>query len=396
MTLHDLSRDWDVVVVGAGVAGSVTAYRLARRGFSVLLVEKSAWPRAKVCGGCLNAASLQALHEAGLEDVVSSVPVYSQLRLASGKRQAVLELPVGRALSRRILDARLVEHAIDAGTCFLPETHAVLENTQDADADAKAFSREWRPVVLANGTDRVTLKARLVIGADGLGSRLLHGDSPKVMHVDVDKTSRIGLGTTLDNAPDFYHPGTIHMACGRHGYVGLVRVEEGRLSVGAALDPAWVKQCGGASFAVAQLLQTSGFALFDSLYEANWQGTPRMKRSHPCLGGERLLLVGDAAGYVEPFTGEGMGWALASAAAVEPLALDAIQQWQPGLVRQWTARHARIIGKRQRTCRRVSVLLRHPRLMATLLPLVNAVPTLAAPLTIGLNRRYRFSSKERK
>ncbi|MWJ28681.1 FAD-dependent oxidoreductase [Halomonas sp. ZH2S] len=391
MRLHSLSQKWDVIVVGAGVAGSVMAYRLARRGFSVLLVEKSVWPRHKACGGCLNAATLHALNEAGLEDVASTAPIYSRLRLASGKRQAVLGLPVGRAVSRRTLDARLVERAIDAGACFLPTTHASLTNTQGA--DTPAFSRECRPVVLDNATDRVTLGARLVIGADGLGSRLLRGDSVKVRHVD--KTSRIGLGTTLAEAPAFYYPDTIHMACGRHGYVGLVRVEGGQLNIGAALDPAWVKQCGGPTFAVVHLLQASGFALFDSLYEANWQGTPRMKRSHPCLGGERLLLVGDAAGYVEPFTGEGMGWALAGAAAIEPLALDAIQQWQPGLVRQWTARHARIIGKRQRTCWRVSALLRHPRLMATLLPLVNAVPTLAAPLTIGLNRRYRFSSKER-
>ena len=63
------ARSWDAVVVGAGPAGSVAARELARRGVSVLLVDKATFPRAKVCGCCLNAAALDTLAKIGLADL---------------------------------------------------------------------------------------------------------------------------------------------------------------------------------------------------------------------------------------------------------------------------------------------------------------------------------------
>ncbi|QJQ94544.1 MULTISPECIES: NAD(P)/FAD-dependent oxidoreductase [Halomonadaceae] len=388
MSLERLAREWDVVVIGAGVAGSVSAYRLACRGLSVLLVEKSLWPRDKPCGGCISAAALQALDDAGLGEVGHAGPPFSRLRLASGRHQALVGLPSGRAISRRLLDARLAERAEAAGVTFLTMTHARLEPV-GSDAQGRGGVRR---IALRQADKRFTVAARLVIGGDGLGSRLLHEDDAAALRVATN--SRIGMGATVDDAPGFYEQGTIHMACGRHGYVGLVRVEEGRLNLGAALDPNWVKRSGGPLAAVTAILDENAFPPIDALSAAQWQGTPHLTRRRSRLGAERVLILGDAAGYVEPFTGEGMGWAVAGAAAIEPLALQAVQAWRGELVDEWTARHAEVIRARQRSCRVISALLRRPWLVAAMLPLANAAPGMVAPFTSWLNRRYALDPRE--
>lgn len=384
MTLDALPREWDVIVVGAGVAGAVSAYRLARRGLSVLLVEKSRWPRNKVCGGCINAASLRMLADIGLTDIHQAGRPYSALCLASGRRHATLVLPAGLAISRRQLDAMLTERAVAAGARFVCATQAVL-----GPSDAHV-----RHVTLRQRHRQATVTAKLVLGCDGLGSRLLREAASE--RPTVAAGSRIGLGTTLAGAPDAYTPGAIHMACGRYGYVGLVRVEEDRLNIGAALDPAWVKRHAGPAAAVAGVLRGAGFTSFEALYAANWQGTPHLTRRCQRLGAERVLVLGDAAGYVEPFTGEGMGWALAGAAAVEPFALSAMDAWRDDLVTGWSARHAQVIRTRQRGCRGISMLLRRPWLVASLLPVMQAAPGAVAPLAAWLNRDYRLDAMEAK
>src|SRR5690348_16494808 len=92
----ELPRTWDVVVVGAGVAGAISALHLARSQLRVLLVEKSRWPREKVCGGCLNAAALRALANAGV--ALKDGCDYTRMRLACGTRAA--EFPLDRKSTR--------------------------------------------------------------------------------------------------------------------------------------------------------------------------------------------------------------------------------------------------------------------------------------------------------
>src|SRR4051812_35832232 len=85
-------RLWDVIAVGAGPAGAVAARELARRGASVLLVERATFPRPKVCGCCLNPWSLATLAGLGLGDLVAGlggVPLHN-MRLAAWGRQVML------------------------------------------------------------------------------------------------------------------------------------------------------------------------------------------------------------------------------------------------------------------------------------------------------------------
>lgn len=370
-----LPREWDVVVVGAGVAGALAALHLARSKLRVLLVEKLQWPREKVCGGCLNAAALRALAAAGV--VLKDGCDYTRMRLACRTRAAELPLPKGLAISRKRLDAMLVELATRAGARFVSDTRASL-------GDVTLHGRE---VLLKTGTATSSITAKVVLDCGGLASRLL----PEIPW-RIAPRARIGVGASVRDVPAWYRPGVIHMACARHGYVGLVRAENGTINIAAALDPAWCADVGGPDHAIARLLDSAGFPAIAELHDAHWHGTPHLTRTRIALGAERVLILGDAAGYVEPFTGEGMAWAIADAAAVAPLMREAVAHWDHSIVARWSTLHVRNVRARQRVCRGVSKLLRRPRLLGAALPVVNAAPAVISPLSAWLNRDFRLST----
>ena len=159
--------------------------------------------------------------------------------------------------------------------------------------------------------------------ATGLGQARFNGDTKVSSHPAVG--SRVGAGCTVDGFSNFYREGTVFMAVGQGGYVGLVRVEGGRLNVAAAYETNHVRHCGDPGAAAERILAEAGFASIPSLRDATWRGTlPLTRRTSP-IAGERFFLIGDATGYVEPFTGEGMAWALASGHAVAPLVVRALE-----------------------------------------------------------------------
>jgi menaquinone-9 beta-reductase len=175
------------------------------------------------------------------------------------------------------------------------------------------------------------------------------------------------------------------MAVGRRGYVGLVRVEDGRLNVAAAFEGDFLRGHARAGGAAAAVLAEAGFPAVAALDGADWLGTvPLTRRTRP-LAAERVFWLGDAAGYVEPFTGEGMGWALTAAHAVTPLALRAIGRWDPALPHAWSALHRRLVGRRQRLCRGLALLLRHPWPARLALELAARAPGMAGLLIDRVN-----------
>ena len=155
------------------------------------------------------------------------------------------------------------------------------------------------------------------------------------------------------------------MAVGRCGYVGLVRVEDDQLNVAAAFARELIKDCGSPGAAARTILAEAGFPSIPALASASWQGTvPLTRRTWP-VAGERFFVLGDAAGYVEPFTGEGMAWAMMCGKAAVPLARRAIDGWDPSLPREWTSLHRRLVARRQLLCRGLALMLRHPWLART-------------------------------
>jgi len=371
---HAVARRWDVVVVGAGPAGAIAAREAACRGLAVLLVDHVLFPRPKVCGCCLSAAALGVLETIGLGGVPTRLGArpLSLFQWAAGRQRASLPLPTGAALSRALLDAALVGEAVRRGVAFLPGVLATV------DPDRRFIRR----VILRQGEASVSVDTRVVVVADGLGGSALsrHRGFDSIAH----PASRLGAAAIAEQAPGWYRPGTIFMACGPGGYVGLVRLEDGRLNLAAALDPARVRQTGGVGAVVAQILRQADFPAIDARSALVWRGTPALTRRRARVADDRLFVIGDAAGYVEPFTGEGMAWAMASAVAVTPLVCEAAAQWTPSLAAQWTSRHRRLVRRRQATCRWITQALRDPRLAQTLVGAAARLPGVAIPVVRGL------------
>jgi flavin-dependent dehydrogenase len=364
-------RAWDVVVVGAGPAGALAARELARRHLTVLLVDKDRFPRWKVCGACLNGRALHTLARVGLGDLTTAhaaVPL-TGFHMATPGAASSLALPRGVALSRRAFDAALIEAAITAGSAFLPAVRAT----------PGPVTSDTRMVRLTHGGTEVSIAARVLVAADGLAGALAGGKATIAPH------SHVGAGTQVEDAPSFYQPGIIFMACAGPGYVGLVRQEDGRLDVAAAFAPQALPGVGPGRLA-EEALRAVGWPAIPGLAGLTWRGTPLLTRRAESLASERLFVVGDAAGYVEPFTGEGMAWALASAVAVAPLAAAAVTDWRPQLAHAWGQRYLRTVRARQIACRAAAGLLRSPTCTQMIVRLLRQAPWVAGPVVRFLNR----------
>lgn len=377
ITLDEAARrTWPVVVIGAGPAGATAARELARRGVDVLLVDRATFPRWKVCGCCLNGNALATLERIGLGDLpirYAACPL-ADMRLSTKGREARFTLTGGVSLSRETFDAALADEATRAGAAFLPGTTATL-------ASVTATARR---VKLSNRDSQRYVEARVLLAADGLGGTLLARAGEN--EARPEPGARIGAGAVSADAPDFYRRGTLYMTCGAGGYLGLVRLEDGRLDLAAAFDADWLRQRGGPGAAASELLAHTGWPSPPDIQALAWRGTPALTRQARRVAAERVFVLGDAAGYVEPFTGEGIAWALASGAAVVPFAIRAAAAWQYDLTREWAARYRRVVSQRQTACRAAAAVLRHPILMGAVVAVLSRVPSLAAPFVRHLNR----------
>ncbi|MGE5193380.1 MAG: NAD(P)/FAD-dependent oxidoreductase [Deltaproteobacteria bacterium] len=372
---------WDALVVGAGPAGALAARQAALAGKRVLLVDSRSFPRAKVCGACLNGQALAVLKSVGLGTLSQSlggVPL-DRFDVRSQGRGVQVALPEGIAVSRLCFDAALVQAAVAADTAFLPETFASLGDI------AGTGGNECRIVTLRyRDGSPVETRARVVLAADGLAHASLREHEEFSSRVAAG--SRIGLGGQVSDYPIEYGPGTIFMAVSRHGYAGLVRVEDRLLNVAAAVAPDFVRGAGGPPQALAAVLHEAGFPPIPALAAADWHGTlPLTRRTHRTAA-RRILLLGDAAGYVEPFTGEGMAWAFAAAAASTPFVERGLANWDVALEDDWHATLRRLVLRRQRWCRALAWALRHPLAIRLVMGTVSLVPSLAAPIVRGLNK----------
>lgn len=394
--------DWDAIVIGAGPAGTVAARQLALNGRRVLLLDKKRFPRRKVCGACLNHSAVTLLEQIGLGDVVRECrgPEIQRFDLRAASRRLSLPLPTGRAISRAVLDQRLVEAAIRTGVTFQDGVVATVSNPMN---DRRIV--EWKSLtdIVRDPPDRASDRladeptqpdarafrhlnsatAKVVLAADGLGHPSLCGLAD--VRERVAKHSRLGAGCEVTEFPAEYVPGVIHMAVGCGGYVGLVRVESGALNIAAAFDARLVRDAGGPARAAAIVLAQAGFPAIPAMAEAEWLGTPTLTRSTTPVAAERLFVLGDAAGYVEPFTGEGIGWALASSVALAPIADQACEGWQTSFVKAWSREHARIVRRRQRACRMLAAILKSPTGVRLAMFLLPKMPSLLRPIVHGVS-----------
>ena len=177
------------------------------------------------------------------------------------------------------------------------------------------------------------------------------------------------------------------MGCTPAGYVGVVRLEDGRLDVAMALDrragPNLRRNRRRWPFRFWSQPASPAPPLWA---EANFRGTPYLTRRRGRVAADGLVVIGDAAGYVEPLTGEGMAWAMQQAIVAAPLISAAIARSEPQLTHQWQQQYEAAFRYRRTVCRAASWLRRNYRFGDLVLGLLARMPGLAAPWVRAVNR----------
>jgi flavin-dependent dehydrogenase len=375
---------WDVVVLGAGPAGCLAARQLALTQLRVLLVERRRLPRFKVCGGCLGGAALDLLTQLGLGHLPSRCGgvTLQRMRLASGGKTA--EFPIGKrvAVCRKEFDHLLAQEAVQAGATLHDETVGVL---------LPAASSTCRSVQLQQTHFQQTVRTRAVIMATGLAP------SAPDCSTTIAANSFIGLSTTVESSDRFADCPLLQMACSNDGYVGLAPLGGGRLDIAAALNPRSLARTKSPPQLVERILIESGIAPLHGLEKAAWRGTPALTQQTRPLATHRCILIGDAAGYVEPFTGEGIGWAMQSALDAAGFVLVQLDHWNSRAVQRWARDYAAALRRRQLHCRAVTALLRHSAVRTIAIHALNVAPGLARPIVNRLDhplqRSHSFASR---
>jgi flavin-dependent dehydrogenase len=356
----------DVLVIGAGPAGTLAAIAAARGGARVLLAERAAFPRQKVCGCCLSGEALATLASLGAGAAVADAMPIGAVLLAADGHEASITRRAGAAISRAWLDARLAAIAGEAGAEV--RTSCPVARHADGTWDVGGTAVRARCAVVADG-----LSGHALDGVPGFGWR-------------VSARSRMGFGALVPASAVRCGAGEIRMHVARGGYAGAVLLPCGQVDIAAAAVPAAVRDAGGpAAWAIAAL----GGAVRepDALRTAAWRGAPTLTRRRRRIAGPGIVVAGDAAAYVEPFTGEGMGWAMSTGAAAGALAA-AVARGRASAA-DWPALHARISRAGRARCRAISLLLRSPLAVRTAIAVAAALPRTAETVAarVGMARR---------
>ncbi|HEY0811496.1 MAG TPA: NAD(P)/FAD-dependent oxidoreductase [Longimicrobiales bacterium] len=301
-----------MVVVGGGPAGSMTAMLLARAGYEVTLLERQHFPRAKPCGDCLSPGANPVLKRLGVwDDVVHARPArLTGWQLTSPGHisfQAYFsditndsEVTAALAISRDRLDSVLLDHARKAGVDVQQGVH-VTNVLRSPDGRVEG--------VIFQGVDRGNrVKARLTVGADGLRSVIARRLNAHVRRPRLRKASftmHIDLPTSSDNL------GVMRIA--RDACLGIAQVDSHALThnVTLVLNHGSYDARAGVRSIVAAGLKRFGLELPDADTEILTSGPFDWPSRQSVFDG--AALVGDAAGYYDPFTGQGIFQALRSA-----------------------------------------------------------------------------------
>ena len=374
-----MQKLWDVLIIGAGPAGGLAALDCAKKGLRVMLVEQRSFPRWKVCGCCFNNQAQAILSSRGENNLIEECggQTLDRLRLGLRGREATLALPNGFVLSRERFDQALIEAAIKAGAS------ARFRMTAHVEAASPGYRRVRLKDHHSGNTSHVN--ARVVLVAAGLSQHCLPKNEAGQSRVR--KQSRHGAGCVVDDDTNHYPSGAIHMAIGDQGYVGLVRREDGLLNLAGAFDRDALSQGQGTMDAAHKILKQAGFPVPQALQGGQrWQLTAALSRNSNVVAGERFLVMGDAAGYVEPFTGEGMAWALTAGAAAAPFVLEGMERWTRNLEKRWKTTLQVHIGRRQTVCKALSSVLKRPATTAVLFEVVKRWPSVAESIVSSLNK----------
>jgi geranylgeranyl reductase family protein len=334
------SDDADVIVVGAGPGGSAAAYHCAAAGLSVLLLDKASFPRDKICGDGLTPRAVAELVRMG-------VPIREEdgwirntgLRVVGGGH--VIELPwpelssypsYGLARARMSFDHLLVEHARAAGAKVQERTNVTGPLLDERTGRVIGVEANLLDLDGRRTGEQVTYRAPVVIAADGVSARLATGmglekrmDRPMGVAVRTYFRTPRHADPMMESQLELWDgkPGeSNHMP----GYGWIFSLGDGTANVGLGSV--------SSTAAATKVDYKDLFAKWMVNAPEEWEFTPEnqlgpvrgaalpMGFNRGPLYGRGLMLVGDAAGMISPFNGEGIAYALQAGR----VAADAIVQ----------------------------------------------------------------------
>jgi menaquinone-9 beta-reductase len=292
-----MGTDFDVAVIGAGPAGSAAATVLARAGCRVVMFEKRVFPREKVCGGCLSGPAVELLRAvAGQSEPLPGVETRSITFTIGDCRFACDPRGATRVVMRSELDEWLAKQATAAGADVRFGQAAGLVRGD----------RGWEVEV---GDSRV--RAKTILVACGLSTL------PKKLGIAGQAMKRRMISQQWVQRPEGGLPGRGHIEMHwlRGGYVGLATPTDDRCVVATAVDVSedTKESAWGRLRRLNPETPLWSIVPADAPQRYSARGTAGFPWAPERLGAENFLLIGDAAGYEEPFTGEGMGQAVCSA-----------------------------------------------------------------------------------
>ncbi len=302
----------DVLIVGAGPAGSIAALVLARGGARVRLVDLAAFPRPKLCGDTVNPGALSILDRLGVGTAVRARArdVTGMLVTGPGGVAVAADYPrglCGAAIERRDLDRLLLEAAVAAGADFTPGVRALAplvdEGGRVSGARVRAEAGESE------------IRARIVIAAEGRHSRL--GAALSLTRF-APSPKRWAFGSYFTGIDGLTSRGEMHVRA--DGYIGIAPLGDGRANVCVvrAVGRGFTPRLAGRKGPPHETIVANAI---DEDRELRARFV-RARRTSPIVslgplacdaaaaGCPGLVLAGDAAGFVDPMTGDGLRFAL--------------------------------------------------------------------------------------
>ena len=366
----------DVLVIGAGPGGSTAAWFLARHGVDVALVEKAAFPREKVCGDGLTPRVVKLLDEMGIDSADPGFARVEGLRIYG--KYASLELPwpvladwpdYGLVRTRLDFDQLLAQHAAKAGAHLWERTEAtgpiVADNwvtgatLRDAveDGEEKGPTREVR--------------ARYVIAVDGASSRFaghagVKRDPSRPLGIAARRYYRIDRPQQpwLESWLDLWEGDAL-----LPGYGWLFPLPEGTVNVGAGLLNTFTsfKDISAQHLFDAFAGMLSDWGVSEETAEGKLLSGPLpMGMNRQPLAQPGMLVIGDAAGMINPFNGEGISYAMETGKLAAELVYEALVNDRPGLAQVYPTEVRRRYGRYYFVGRNFAKAIGRPPVMRTL------------------------------
>lgn len=311
----------DVIVVGAGPGGATTATILAQKGYDVLLLDRKSFPRDKICGDAVPAGAIELMHRLGMGERIKEAeekgelyPLYQMLLVSPRNHELIAEFHKGEhgadsyVAPRIYFDDIIQKHAVESGAefCLASAKEPIVENGRITGIKAQV-----------NGSVE-PLRAKMVIGADGVTSVLTRNLREK-SNQHVDKHRAVALRAYIEDIEEI--PNTVEFYLYKDilpGYTWIFPTGKNSANIGLGMRLDHFRKIKGnlnslleqfMSFPNIKKRLHNGGKLRDvATWQLNFGSQKQLQHAY-----DGALLVGDAAGFINPLTGGGIHNAMISA-----------------------------------------------------------------------------------